>query len=90
MYELVYVADDYEKTQCTVEDILAFFTGSRNIPPLGFPLSGTIDFNDRASHATASTCTLTLTLPSKYGNDEERMCEALTKSFKSIDYFGQV
>lgn len=43
-----------------------FFTGSGAIPPLGFPEAASLHFNDQNPYPTASTCSLSLTLPTKY------------------------
>jgi hypothetical protein len=49
----------------TLEDILSFFTGASHPPPLGFP-DATLNFNPTNIYPTASTCSLCLTLPTKY------------------------
>ena len=50
----------------TLGDILSFFTGSTRIPPMGFDDVGTLNFNSTNVFPTASTCSLTLTLPTLY------------------------
>ena len=48
-------------------DILSFFTGAENIPPLGFE-AVTLNFSPDNPYPTSSTCGLCLTLPTKYYN----------------------
>jgi len=53
-------------SKVTLEDIMAFITGAKEIPPLGFPTPLTIafyDMLDRQHFPTASTCDLRLWLP---------------------------
>ena len=50
----------------TVGDVLAFFTGTVHLPPLGFEAGCTLNFNDEGHYPTASTCGLILTLPTKW------------------------
>ena len=45
--------------------VLSFFTGADTVPPLGFS-DATLNFNDDNPYPTASTCSLSLTLPTKY------------------------
>lgn len=51
--------------------ILAFFTGTDTVPPLGFNKSVTLNFNPSIPYPTASTCALELTLPTKYSDFDE-------------------
>ena len=46
--------------------LLVFFTGAERIPPIGFDADGSLNFNGGNIFPTASTCALTLTLPSRY------------------------
>ena len=48
--------------------ILNFFSGSHALPPLGFPYRPKLNFNDVNPLPTASTCVISLTLPSKYAD----------------------
>ena len=50
----------------TLQDVLVFFTGSSAIPPLGFPVIASLNFNDENPYPSASTCSISLTLPTKY------------------------
>ena len=45
--------------------VLAFFTGSDSLPPLGLP-DATLSFNSRNAYPCASTCAIELTLPTKF------------------------
>lgn len=63
------VAESDETLVCTLEKVLAFFTGADEIPPLGYdvPIQGPcLSFNHSAVYPTASTCAIELTLPTKY------------------------
>ena len=53
-----------------LQDVLIFFTAAEKIPPCGFDCAGTLAFNDDIC-PTASTCSLLLTLPSKYDTYSE-------------------
>ena len=46
-------------------NLLSFFTGAEYIPPMGFN-DATLNFNDSNLYPTASTCSLSLTLPTQY------------------------
>ena len=48
-----------------LSEVLGFFTGAGSIPPLGFE-SATLTFNPENPYPTASTCGLSLTIPTKY------------------------
>ena len=68
MYEknylcLVLIGGNYD---VTLEDVLAFFTGSGTVPPMGFPMAASLHFNEQNPYPTVSTCSLSLTLPTKY------------------------
>ena len=66
----------YEKNSCiylclvliggnhdvTLEDVLACFTGSGTVPPM----AASLHFKEQNPYPTASTCSLSLTLPTKY------------------------
>lgn len=73
-------------------DILIFFTGAERLPPLGFFSEPRIVFLGRESGklATASTCDLTLRLPTVHGEDYESFKESMTMSLKGNDGFGGV
>lgn len=77
------------RTGCTISDVLVFFTGTNQIPPLGFGKTPTVSFlrhNDL--FATASTCDVRLRLPIKYGDDLEAFKQAMIMSLKDNDGFG--
>ena len=52
-------------SEVSMGDILSFFTGAEDVPPLGFN-DATLNFNDNNPYPTASTCGLILTLPTQY------------------------
>ena len=47
-------------------DVLAFFSGSDRIPPLGFDHTPTLCFDEDTVFPKSSTCALSLILPSGY------------------------
>lgn len=51
--------------------ILSFFTGCKEVPPLGLPHPAKLNFNSITPFPTASTCAIELTLPTKYNTEEE-------------------
>ena len=67
--------------------ILAFFTGSESIPPLGFPHVPVLNFSPQNIYPTASTCDIQLTLPDRY-DDYEKFKDALTMGFRNHGGFG--
>lgn len=77
-------------TGCSVGDVLVFFTGTNQVPPLGFERNPTVTFlqQDTALFATASTCDLKLRLPIKYSDDSEAFKQAMIMSLKDNDGFG--
>ena len=71
--------------------ILAFVTGSWEIPPMGFPLRPTITFisDETSIFPTASTCSLTLRLPLVL-TSYDIFKEKVTTAFLNTVGFGQV
>ena len=67
--------------------ILSFFSGSNDIPPLGFPNEAELNFNADAVYPTASTCAIQLTLPTKYTNFDE-FKQKLDQAFTMHGGFG--
>lgn len=53
----------HDGTPVTPEDILIFFTGADQPPPLGFSSTPVLLFAEDNILASASTCALRLTLP---------------------------
>ena len=51
--------------QVNLKSILIFFTGADTIPPQGYP-SANLYFSHSNIFPTASTCAITLTLPTKH------------------------
>lgn len=80
------------EVECTVEDVMAFFSAASQVPPLGFDKDPTITFNHAGNTvlATASTCDLQLRLPTIHGSIYEDFKEALILSIKGNDGFGGV
>jgi len=73
---------------CNLDDVMALFSKSTRVPPLGFEKQPTLVFED-SMLATASTCDLVLRLPTVRSN-YENFKDALILSFKSNDGFGRV
>ena len=73
----------------TLHNVMAFATGSEEIPILGFDRPPALKFSRGSILPTASTCGPTLYLPSQLTSAEEfskNMCLGITCSFG----FGQV
>ena len=66
--------------EISLEDIMIFYSGTDKMPPLGFPHKSKLEFDDDNIYPTASTCSLTLVLPTKYYMDYD--------SFKNSMYIG--
>ena len=77
---------------CCLEDVLVFFTGADQVPPLGFDKDCSVTFlhNPTSKLATSSTCDLELCLPTCHGEDYTSFKEAFTMSLKDNDGFGGV
>ena len=61
----------YFSDTVSLGDILSFYSGANDIPPLGFPHEAELNFNPIAVYPTASTCAIQLTLPTKYRHFDE-------------------
>lgn len=72
--EATVMNDDSRKV--TLEDVLVFFTGADCIPPLGYS-PATLYFDHTVIYPVASTCAVTLTLPT--------MCAEYPKFKKNLD-----
>ena len=76
--------------ECTLEDILVFFSDADSIPPLGFEASPKLFFlHGEARLPTASTCGLHLRLPTMYTVYED-FKEAMVMGIIGNDGFGGV
>ncbi|MEQ2168770.1 hypothetical protein GOODEAATRI_018174 [Goodea atripinnis] len=75
------------------EDILVFWTGAEEVPPLGFPGPLQVDFFNQEFvdklYPYASTCSLTLSLP-RGVRDEEVLMTLLTEAIRGSVEFGNV
>ena len=66
---------------------MIFFTGSSQVPPLGFEITPALYFNDGGSTlATASTCDLSLCLPLHHTYKDFQ--NSMILSIKGNDGFG--
>ena len=85
---------DFENNKCTelvtVEDIMSFTTGISQVPFGGFHATPSIKFLHGVDKvlATASTCSLQLRLPTKYGEDYTAFESSLILSIKGNMGFG--
>ena len=68
-------------------DCLSFFTGANRIPPIGFH-GCTLNFSSSSIFPTASTCALTLTLPTKYYDNYHEFKEKVMFGFYNHGGFG--
>ena len=59
-----------DEIKVSMKMVLAFFSGADSIPPLGYGRPATLNFNATNPYPTASTCSIELTLPTKYANFE--------------------
>ncbi len=71
---------------------MAFMTGGEEIPPGGFDcfISPCLNFNDEQPYPTASTCSITMTLPTKYMTDYSRFKTAMNVAMKCHGGFGLI
>lgn len=75
-------------SKVTVEQMLIFFTGTDQEPPLGFPKQPELHFLPHGVLATASTCDLILRLPINFFNEYNRFKEMMIESLVSSEGFG--
>ena len=76
---------------CTLEDLLVFFSGADCIPPLGFGVNPILVFVNitSATLPTASTCDVQLRLPATH-KDYHKFKYAMVLGLKGNDGFGGV
>eukprot|EP00118_Oscarella_pearsei_P010261 m.62359 g.62359 ORF g.62359 m.62359 type:complete len:150 (+) comp35059_c0_seq4:1445-1894(+) len=86
MFENVLDKCEDGDVDCSLSDILAFVTGLSMIPPLGFTTTPILRFGHKGVLPTASTCLLTLRIPTCFANNEGKFEEG----FKNIIFLGQV
>ena len=82
-------------TGCSLEDVMVFFSGAHQPPPLGFELQPSLTFNHQKGKlatilATASTCDLQIRLPTIHGPNYASFRDAMILSIKGNDGFGGV
>ena len=69
MYVLFYyiLSDQGDASRPTLEDVMIFLTGCRNVPPSGFNVQPTIFFDDnQIGMPVVSTCALSITFPTRF------------------------
>ena len=74
--------------EISLEDIMIFYSGTDKMSPLGFPHKSTLEFNNENIYPTASTCSLTLVLPTKYYMDYDSFRKAMYVGLKYHGGFG--
>ena len=57
--------------EVTLGDFLKFVTGADAIPAIGFDLQPTIEFTEEIRYLDSSTCSLVLTISTKYETYEK-------------------
>ena len=88
-YTLISVHYPYtDDVHCSPEDILIFFSGASQVPPLGFEKHPTLTFLHSGRLATASTCDLQLRIPTVHGTSYPDFREAPTLSRDMTDSEG--
>ena len=71
-----------------LQNILSFFSGAEAVPPVGFETQASLYFSSSAVLPTASTCALSLTLPTHYYNDPIAFKEKMTFAIMNHGGFG--
>lgn len=76
----------------TLKTVLYFFTGAEAIPPGGYGalVYPCVNFNDEQPYPTASTCAITLTLPTKYCSTYSSFKSAMDTAMLCHGGFGLV
>ena len=76
-------------TPVTLQHVLVFFTGADREPPLGFPTKASLEFLKEGDVlATASTCDLTLRVPTAFHDNYDRFKNMMVESLISGSGFG--
>ena len=77
-----------DDTELGVSDCLRFFTGAKQVPPVGFDVDSTLNFNNSSVYPTASTCPQILTLPSQYYDDYAKFKDKMLYALSNHGGFG--
>ena len=72
-----------------LKDVLIFFSGAAQIPPLGFPRPPSLTFLHDSMLPTSSTCSLELQIPTVH-TDYESFEAAMVMGLKGHDGFGVI
>ena len=81
-----YLAAD-EPDHLSLGEIMVFFSGCDKVPPLGFDFDPSTTFDEGNVYPTASTCALSLVLPTRY-QSYDAFKEKVTFGFKNYGGFG--
>eukprot|EP00118_Oscarella_pearsei_P015910 m.147758 g.147758 ORF g.147758 m.147758 type:complete len:89 (+) comp38475_c0_seq2:201-467(+) len=81
--------EDCEGAEATPTDVMIFLTGAATVPSKGMA-GWTVKFDEKTVLPKASSCTLTLHLPTQNTEDPTKYAEMLTLGFLSHGFFGQV
>ena len=76
------------ETDLTLSSCLSFFSGAERLPPIGFETDCALNFNRDNIYPTASTCALTLVLPTKYHDDYIQFKDKMLFGFANHGGFG--
>lgn len=82
-------ADNPQSIGVTLGDVLAFITGLRDVPPIGFEKAIAVEFFDGERLPNASTCSLVIRLPRQL-IDAEVFREKIVFSILGVCGFGNV
>ena len=77
------------QVEISLGDVLAFFTGSDKISLLGFPNKAVMQFTQSGIYPTASTCSITLTLPTTH-EDFSAFASHFIEAVRGHNGFGKV
>eukprot|EP00118_Oscarella_pearsei_P023123 m.272882 g.272882 ORF g.272882 m.272882 type:complete len:123 (+) comp40568_c0_seq12:2609-2977(+) len=80
-------ACEAEDTGASLEDVYIFCTGAVMPPPMGLGRPMKLRFTHSGVLPTSSTCSVTLTLPTKLVNDQKAFFDNLSLGFKSNNFF---
>ena len=83
---IVIGCNDEDTLNVTLTDVMQFITGSKT-PPQSTGI-GSLHFSEDAPFPTASTCTMSLTLPTQYEGNYSRFREKCSYAFKNSTGFG--
>ena len=81
---------DGDISSVSLSIILSFFTGAEYLPPAGFESGAEMWFDPENIFPTASTCSLVLTLPTKYHNSPKLFQDQMIYALQNHGGFGML